>query len=102
MLTVCDHIEIDDQGIARVAGSRLRVSQLIADAGINGWGVPELHEHFPHLDLASLHAAFVYYHDHQEEVDRQIAQDAEFVNKMKAKFGHKQPTLAQLKARLKS
>ena len=102
MLTVCDHIEVDAKGVARIAGSRIKVSQLVTDAKINGWGVAELHEGFPHLELAKLHAAFVYYHDHKEEVDRQIAEKDAYVKEMRAKYGRKQPSLAELKARLKS
>jgi uncharacterized protein (DUF433 family) len=102
MLTVCDHIEVDAKGVARIAGSRIKVSQLVTDAEVNGWGVAELREAFPHLDLAKLHAAFVYYHDHKEEVDRQIAEKEAYVKEMRAKYGRKQPSLAELKARLKS
>jgi uncharacterized protein (DUF433 family) len=36
------------------------------------------------LTLAQIHAALAYYYDHREEIDRQIKEDDEFVEKMMA------------------
>jgi uncharacterized protein (DUF433 family) len=102
MLTVCDHIEVDAKGVARIAGSRIKVSGLVRDARLYGWGVKELHEQFPHLTLAQLHAAFVYYHDHQEEVDRQIAAGEKLVEDIEGKLPPNKFTLEMLKARRKA
>ena len=99
MLTVCDHIDIDAKGVARIAGSRIKVSGLVQDAKYNGWGVPELHEQFPHLSLAKIYAAFVYYHDHEEEIDRQIAEADAYVRAMEAKLRGKQPKVEALRVR---
>ena len=33
----------------------------------------EIHEHYPDLPLAKIHAAFAYYFEHQDEIDRRIA-----------------------------
>ena len=102
MLTVCDHIEVDPKGVARIAGSRIKVSQLVQDAKYYDWGVPELHQQFPHLSLAKIHAAFVYYHDHQEEIDAAIAKSSEDAKHMEAELRRKQPTLDELRTRRKS
>jgi len=32
-----------------------------------------MHENYPHLSLAQIHAALAHYHDHQEAFDQQIA-----------------------------
>ena len=101
MLTVCDHIEVDAKGEARIAGSRIKVSGLVQDSKFYGWGVPELHEQFPHLTLAQIHAAFVYYHDHQEEIDQAIKDGEEYIREMMAKYGKNQPTLEELRGRRK-
>ena len=66
MLTVCDHIEVDAKGVARIAGSRIKV---------------------------------VYYHDHEEEIDRQIAEGEAYVRAMEAKMRGKQPKVEALRAR---
>jgi uncharacterized protein (DUF433 family) len=102
MLTVCDHIEVNEKGVVRIAGTGVKVRILIAEAKFHGWGVEELHEQFPHLTLAQLHAAFVYYHDHQEEVDRQIADAERQVRDIEAKLPKNKFTLEMLKARRKA
>jgi uncharacterized protein (DUF433 family) len=32
-------------------------------------------EHYPELSLAQVHAALLYYFEHQDEIDREIAED---------------------------
>jgi len=39
---------------------------------------------FPQLSLADVYAALAYYHDHREEIDRQIREDDEIVARLKA------------------
>ena len=67
-----NHIEIDDRGVAKIAGSRIKVMHLVMERRANGWGPEELQEQFPHLSLAQIHAAFAYYYDHKANVDAQI------------------------------
>ena len=42
---------------------------------------------FPQLSLADVYAALAYYHDHREEIDRQIREDDQFVAQVKAQDG---------------
>jgi hypothetical protein len=44
---------------------------------IHGWSVDEMCEHHPYLSNAEAHAAMLYYWDHQEEIDQEIAQECE-------------------------
>jgi uncharacterized protein (DUF433 family) len=67
------HIEVDDRGVARVAGTRLKVAHLIMDQMANGSSPEQLREQFPPLTLAQVHAALTYYHDHKDQLDAQIA-----------------------------
>lgn len=82
-----NHIEIDDQGVARIAGSRIKVMHLVMEKMANGWGPEQLQEQFPHLSLAQIHAAFAYYYDHQDEVDAQIKRTGEEVERMRLEAG---------------
>jgi uncharacterized protein (DUF433 family) len=66
------YIEVDDDGIARVAGSRVKVIHLAMEKQANGWDADQLHESFPQLTLTQLHLALAYYYGHQAECDRQI------------------------------
>ena len=64
------HIEIDAKGIARIAGRRSRVSQIVVDH--QHLTPEEIVATYPHLTLADVHAALAYYYDHQEQIDAEI------------------------------
>jgi uncharacterized protein (DUF433 family) len=81
------------------SGSRLKVSALIADSKFFGWDVPQLHRQFPHLTLAQLHAAFVYYHDHPDQIDAEIARAGEIERETESQIPKSDLTLDILKAR---
>lgn len=84
MTTALDgHIAIDDKGVARIAGHRIRVIDLVLERRANGWGPEELHEQFPSLSLAQIHAAFAYYYDHQAELDATIERQFREVEAMR-------------------
>lgn len=51
------YIEVDDAGVARIAGSRMKVIHLAMEKMSNGWDAEELRENYPHLSLAQIHAA---------------------------------------------
>lgn len=41
---------------------------------------------YPHVSLAGVHAALAYYHDNRAEIDRQMHEDDEFVDRFKAEY----------------
>ena len=68
-----EHIVLDEKGVARLAGTRIKVQHLI-EARQAGIDTPEkLQEAHPHLSLGQIHAALAYYYDHQGLIDGQIA-----------------------------
>jgi uncharacterized protein (DUF433 family) len=66
------HIDVDDEGVARIAGTRTKVVLLIEDFRYRGWSPEAIHQNYPNLSLAQIHAAFAYYYDHQSELDAEI------------------------------
>jgi uncharacterized protein (DUF433 family) len=73
-----EHIAIDANGDARIAGSRVKVKHIIAVKQAQGYTAEQLHaEAYPHLPLAAIYDALAYYCDHREEIDRQIKEDDE-------------------------
>jgi len=70
-----EHIHLDEQGVARVAGTRTKVIQIVMDKRAHGWGPEEIHAQHPHLSLADVHAALAYYYDHQTQLDSEIERD---------------------------
>jgi uncharacterized protein (DUF433 family) len=92
-----DHIEVDDKGVARIRGSRIKVIHLVMEKMANGWDADEMHVQHPHLSLGQIHAALAYYHDHKAELDAQIQESVRFAEEMAAKAGES-PVVKKLRA----
>jgi len=54
---------------------RTRVSMIVTDYLGRGWSAEEIVLHYPYLTMAEVHAALGYYHDHQAEIDRELAEE---------------------------
>lgn len=78
------HIEIDEQGVAHIAGNTTKVIEVALDYLAYGWSPDEMHNQHPYLSLAQIHAAMTFYYDNQEELDEQINKDLEEVDRMAA------------------
>lgn len=85
-------------GKPRIAGSRIRVKDVVVWHERQGITPAEIVSKWPHLTLASIHAALAYYHDHREEINAELAADEAWYEEQKAKH----PSLLQekLKARM--
>ena len=83
------HVEVTPGvcgGRARIAGHRIRVQDIVLWTE-QGRSPDQIVADFPQLSLADVYAALAYYHDHREEIDRQIREDDQFVAEMKAQSG---------------
>jgi uncharacterized protein (DUF433 family) len=83
--TTTDHkyIELDDNGIALIADSTMKVSELITSHLAYGWSPEELHFQYPHLSLSKVYSALAYYWDYQPAIDREIEQRLERVETLR-------------------
>ena len=93
------YIEVDEKGTARVAGSRSKVINIVMDT-MNGMAPGEIHEQYPHLSLAQIHAALAYYYDHKSQIDQEIRRELEEVDALRTKSN--QPSRDELLKRLSS
>lgn len=83
------HIEITPGvcgGRPRIAGHRIRVQDIVLWTE-QGQSADQIVAGFPQLSLADVYGALTYYHDHREEIDREIREDDEFAARMKAQSG---------------
>ena len=83
-MTRYEHIVIRDDGTAVVAGTTMKVRQLVAEKMAYGWSPEELHHQHPGLSLGQIHSALAYYWDHRESVDREIQDELKRVERMRA------------------
>ncbi len=91
------HIDVDEKGVARIVGSRIKVIHLVMCRRAEGFSVDEVQAQYPHLSLASVHAAFAYYYDHQAELDAQIREDSAMAEEWRRQAGES-PIVARLRA----
>ncbi len=66
------HIELDQQGVAWISGTKVKVIEVALDKLAHGSSPEEIHFQYPHLSLAQIHAARSFYYDHQTELDVEI------------------------------
>ena len=74
------HIERDEDGVARIVGTRSRVIDLAMERRAYGYSPEEVQRQHPHLSLAQIHAALAYYWDHQDALDAEIERRMEEVD----------------------
>ena len=70
--TVSSQIEIDDSGVAWIAGANTKVVEVALDKIAHGWSPEQMHLQHPHLSLAQIHSALAYYYEHKEKIDAQV------------------------------
>ena len=62
-------------GKPRIAGHRIRVQDIVMWHEAHGLTPDEIINHYPGITLADVHAALAYYHDHRDEIRRDMDQD---------------------------
>lgn len=100
-VTTYPHIEIRDDGMAYIAGTQIKVIEVVLDKLAWDWSPEAIHRQHPHLSLAQIHAAFAYYYDHQVELDRVIAERERQTEQLIAEIQARQGE-SPLRAKLKS
>jgi len=74
-------------GSARIAGTRIRVRDIVEKHIVLGYSTEEIAEAFD-ISLAAVHEALSYYYEHMEDVQEEIRKDREFVEKFRKEFKH--------------
>src|SRR5438132_3591631 len=84
---VTTHIRIDENGVAWIDDTRIKVIEVAIDKIAHGSSPEEMHFQYPHLSLAQIHAALAHYYDHQAEFDAAIEQQVREVDELREKAG---------------
>ena len=91
------HIEIREDGQPMIVGAHTKVLMVAMDRLAYHWDADEIQRQRPHLTKGQIYSALAYYYDHEEEMNRQIAQDEAMVQEFFQK--HDNPALrAKLRA----
>jgi uncharacterized protein (DUF433 family) len=81
-----EHIVLDSNNVPIIAGTTMKVIEIVLEKSAYGWSPEELHFQHPYLTLGQIYSALAYYCDHQNELDKDIERRLEFVNESKSKL----------------
>jgi uncharacterized protein (DUF433 family) len=71
------HLTIDDDGTARVEGTRYKVVHLAGEHYHYGWSAEEILRQHPDLRPEQVHAALTYFYDHYDQLVEAMRASAE-------------------------
>lgn len=77
-----EHILLDDKQVPLIAGTTMKVVELVLDHLAYGWSPEELQFQYPYLTMGQIHSALAYYWDHKAELDQDIARRLQFVDQV--------------------
>jgi len=81
------HLTLDAQGSPVIAGTTMKVVELVMAQQAHGWSPEELHFQFPSLPLGQVHAALAYYWDHKAELDSDIERRSHYAEQARQEAG---------------
>ena len=89
--TFATQIELDDRGVAWIAGTKVKITEVVLDKIAYGSSPEEIHFQHPNLSLAQIHGALTYYYENQDKLDDEIRRDLEEVDQLRSQS--ESPTL---------
>ena len=93
-----EHVALNEDQVPVIAGTNMKVVELIMEQTAYGWSPEELHFQHPYLTLGQIHSALAYYWDHQKELDQDVERRLRFVDHVQSAMSHS-PLVARLKAK---
>jgi uncharacterized protein (DUF433 family) len=70
--TAYKYIALGEDAIPYIAGTTMKIVELVTSHLAYGWSPAELHFQYPHITLSQIHSALSYYWDHQAAIDADI------------------------------
>ena len=95
--TCYEHIVVDKDGVALIAGTTMKVVELVVEKTAYGWSPEELHFQHPYLTMGQIHSALAYYWDHEEEINEDIERRFRQAERMR-KAAKPSPLVKRLKS----
>ena len=78
-----EHVVLNEARVPLIAGTTMKVVELVLAQAAYGWSAEELHIQFPYLTLGQIYSALAYYWDHREDLDGDIEKRIEKVDKIR-------------------
>lgn len=78
-----EHVVVDEAGVAMIAGTTMKVLELVIEQRAYGWSPEELYFQHPYLSLGQIYSSLAYYWDHQKELDEAIERQLERADQLR-------------------
>ncbi|UBF26328.1 DUF433 domain-containing protein [Kovacikia minuta CCNUW1] len=91
------HIQLDDRNRPIIAGTTMKVIEVVMAQQAYGWTPEEIHINHRYLSMSQIHSALAYYWDYKSEIDAAIQEDFQCAEKLRLEAGES-PFVARLKA----
>ena len=95
------HIVLDDHNVPLIAGTTMKVIELVTGQIAHGWSPEELQFQHPYLTMSQIHSALAYYWDCKQELDADIERREQYAQKLQQQAGES-PLAKRLRANTKS
>jgi len=85
MTVTTDHkyVRLNDSDMPIIAGTTMKVVELVTAQKAYGWSPEEIHFQHPYLSMSQIYSALAYYWDHKAELDTDIERRLEQVKQLK-------------------
>ena len=74
-----EHIVLNEEQVPMIAGTTMKVVELVLDHLAYGWSPEELHFQHPYLPMGQIHSALAFYWDHKAEIDQDIERRVQLI-----------------------
>jgi uncharacterized protein (DUF433 family) len=91
-----EHVVINEAKAPIIAGTNIKVIELVLERIAYGWSPEELHFQHPYLTLGQIYSALAYYWDHREELDQDIERRLQIIDRVQQAQGPS-PLVTRLK-----
>jgi uncharacterized protein (DUF433 family) len=81
--TAYQQILINDKGVPIIAGTTMKVVELVGAHQAYGWSPAEIHFQHPYLSMEQIHSALAYYWANKEELDADMERRFQFAEKLR-------------------
>ena len=92
------HIQLDERNVPIIAGTTMKVIELIEAQQAYGWSPEEIHFQHRYLTMSQIHSALAYYWDHKEELDADLERRFQYVENLRQQSGES-PLAKKLRAK---
>ena len=81
------YITIAADGVPYLAGTTMKLVELVTSVVAYGWSVAQLQEQFPQLTMGQIHSGLAYYWDNKEALDRDVERRFRMAEEMREEMG---------------